>query len=140
MATLKEMAIGGVGVIGLAVALIVPESIDRAESEKRIAEAQCITAVAYEKEYEVKEIEGIDTITKQKTAKMPSEHAYRPLYYIQPQDTFEVTVRQINKDTTMFIGRFASDTSALLDVSVRLQPSNPPEPVKVDETIEAIKE
>jgi len=133
--------VGAFGVIGIAVALIAPESIDRAEAEKRIAEATCITAVAYDKTIEVKEaINEVDTITKEVTYKMPSEHAYRPLYYIQPTDTFEVTVRKITGDTTMFIGRFASDTSALLDVSVRLQPSNLPEAAKpTEEVIEEVK-
>ncbi len=94
MADLKSGIVGAVGVVGIAVALIAPESIDRAEAEKRIAEATCITAVAYEKTYEVREaVNEVDTVTVQRVAKMVSEYKYNPLKYFDGRDTIELTAR-----------------------------------------------
>ena len=114
MADLKT--IGIIGAVALT-AYFSGDAVDKMEADKRIDEATKIVAVA-----EVKE--GVI---------IPAGYKYNPLIYATPSDTFEVTVRQVNKDTTLFIGKFASDVSALLDVNVNLQPSEVPkqdEPTK----------
>ena len=111
MADLKTISI--IGAVALA-SYFSGDVVDNIEADKRIDEATKVIAVSSEKDGVV----------------VPASHKYNPLIYTTPSDTFEVTVRQINKDTTLFIGKFTSDVSALLDVNVNLQPSEPTEPTK----------
>jgi len=137
--------IGGVvGMLGLiATALIVPEQIDQAEAQKRVDEATKIEATAQRVEIDVDSVtEKGDTVKIKRQVYRPAEHKYNPLIYLSG-DSIEVTVRNVSKDTMLYISRFVADpdTTALLDVNVRLQPSSPPsEPPKTEPVEEPIGE
>jgi hypothetical protein len=122
MPTKGTVVTGLVGVIGIAAAIVAPIKVDEEESAKRIAESKCIVSQC-----------PVDSATGKK---LPSSFKFNPLYYMPPEDTLEVTVRLKRSarglaDTNLFIGNFQSDTSALPDVSVNLQPSVPDKPAAI---------
>lgn len=124
----NEVTIGIIGAIGVVTALIVPHEINQEEAQKRIDQATTKSVTCTVIERTIDSITGKgDTIRIKDTVKLPSEYKYNPPDYLAPEDMIEVTVRNVTRDSMLFIGRFQSDTSALLDVNVRLQPSLPPE-------------
>lgn len=121
MPELKTETIGtGIGGLALAAAcaIFAPQYVEQAQQEKMVSEAKCIEATS-----DVKLVDG-------KEMTIPSGYKFNPLIYTTPDMEFEVIVRRVDTDSTLFIGKFKSDVTSLLDVNVNLQPSENPEAKK----------
>lgn len=56
----------------------------------------------------------------------PAEVVYRPLYYTVPANVFRVEVKDTLTDSIWYVAYIQSDSTGLLDVTARIQPSAPP--------------
>lgn len=64
----------------------------------------------------------IDTVR----AHQPAEVVYRPLYYTVPANVFRVEITDTLTDSTWYVAYIQSDSTGLLDVTARIQPSKNP--------------
>lgn len=123
----EKIIVGVVGAIGIAAAIVF-NPIDEMKADRYQSEAKCVVAsVGRDTIIDTKIVEGKDTTLQSRPAYIAGEYAYRPGDYFSG-DSIEVTVRNIRKDSMLTIIRLPTDpdTTALLDLSIRFQPSNPP--------------
>jgi hypothetical protein len=117
----------GVAIIAALASYLVDGEVDKSKVEARIAQAkQDSCAFAYIQAKRDSITDDGDTISVPFRFYLPAEVDYRPHYYTVPGDTFRITVENLRNDSLYYIGRIQSDSTGLLHVTARIQPSKPP--------------
>lgn len=62
----------------------------------------------------------------------PAEAVYRPLMYTDSTKRYQITIVEKSTDTVLAVLSIQSDSTGLLDVTARIQPSQPPKDIIID--------